>query len=194
MASSLAIAAVGDALAALLLAALRDAGHATAPAAQVGAADLARGYSTSTLTVYLYRLGIDASTRNRPPRRTSDGRVLRPSLPLELHVLVTAGGSDVAEQQRLLGLALTALGANAELPAAALNAVTASGDVFDPTESVTLVPAPVPQAEMVAIWEVAKANMQPSMPYIARVVYLESAREVDRGAPVTTRVLDVEPS
>ena len=93
--------------------------------------------------------------------------------------------------QRLLGLALRSLHDQARIPAAALNAATGDHDVFGTNEEVELIPSPVSQTEMVAIWEAAKANMQPSMPYVVRVIYLDSLVVQEQAPPVVTRGVDV---
>jgi hypothetical protein len=43
---------------------------------------------------------------------------------------------------------------------------------------------------MVAIWEIAKSNQQPSVSYIARMVFLDSETELTEAAPVQTRGFD----
>lgn len=198
MAHSFAIAAIGQVICAQLDAAFgawradhpQDQGFDTLRCVLIGSDTLARSPPTDTaLTLYLYRVGLSSSTRNLPPRTTSDGRTLRPALPLELHYLLTAWARDPVLQQRILGLAIRALEDQPTLPAALLNRVGVSGadTLFRDEESVELCAAPLSQAELVSIWEVNKASMQPSMPYIVRGLRLDSDQLVAVGAPVVER-------
>src|SRR4051812_25988591 len=57
-------------------------------------------------SVYLFRLAVNGAVRNRPPRRTVDGRRLRPSLPLDLQYMITPWAQNVERQHRMLGWAM----------------------------------------------------------------------------------------
>ena len=57
---------------------------------------------TAGISLYLYRLTVNAN-RNQPPRLGPDGRRYRPTLPLDMHFLVTAWAENAIRQQRLLG-------------------------------------------------------------------------------------------
>src|SRR5690349_15219770 len=71
---------------------------------QIDTPPLAEGIS-----LFLYRVTVNGSLRNLPPRLAPDGRRYRPALPLDLHYLITAWGRSVEKQQRLLGWALRTL-------------------------------------------------------------------------------------
>src|SRR5262245_35096445 len=58
------------------------------------------------ISLYLFRAVPTASRRNLPPRRAPDGRLLRPSLPFDLHYLITPWGRSAGVQHRLLGWAV----------------------------------------------------------------------------------------
>lgn len=149
------------------------------------------------LTVYLYRVAISTSSRNLRPRVTGavPPKTKRPSLPLELHYLLTAWATDPVVQQRLLGVAIRAMEDQPTLPAVLLNRVGGYGTrgtpPFRDDESVEVTAAPLSQAELVSIWEINKAYMQPSMPYIARVLYLDSEADMPSEKPVKERVINV---
>src|SRR5215207_8918205 len=73
------------------------------------------------LSVYLYRVAVNGTVRNRPPRRLPDGRRLRPSLPLDLYYMITPWAQDVERQHRMLGWVMRMLEDTGALSAGHLN-------------------------------------------------------------------------
>ena len=143
------------------------------------------------VSLTLYRVGLNQNQRSPPPRTGTDGRRFRPSLPVDIHYLLTAWGRTPERQQELLGWAMRTLEDMPTLPASVLNQGQAS-PVFRTDEAVDLIAAPLTQQEMVSVWEVAKPQMQVSMTYVARAVQLDSEIEQvipslvqSRGAVVT---------
>jgi hypothetical protein len=62
--------------------------------------------------------------------------------------------------------------------------------VYRPEESVELVYDIVTVQDIGYIWDVAQTKEQPSAPYVARMVTIDSSVALDEGAPVQTRELD----
>src|SRR3954462_5144611 len=60
-----------------------------------------RGFS-----LMLYRVGVNASLRNLPPRRDAQGQRIRPSLPLDLFYMLTPWAKSADMQQLMLGWAM----------------------------------------------------------------------------------------
>jgi hypothetical protein len=176
-----AITAVSEALRGLLEAA-RPAELATVPILLYRAGDFASPPANG-VTLYLYRVAINGTTRNLPPR-VRGGRRYKPSLPLDLHYLLTPWAGDAGQQHLLLAWAMRAIEDAPILQAGLLNQ---SGEVFHAEEAVDVIAQPLSPAEMVSIWEFAKAQMQVSMTYVARSVLLDSAVEMDQPAPVRSR-------
>ena len=140
------------------------------------------------LALYLHRVTPANNIRNLPPRVAPDGRRYRPSLPLDLHYLLIAWARDAVKQHRLLGWAMREIENTPILPASLLNQYGPEPDTFAGNESVDLIMETLPILDMGAIWEVHRHQFQPSIPYIARMLRIDSDLEVTQAGPVQTRV------
>jgi hypothetical protein len=138
-------------------------------------------------TLCLYRVAINGTLRNLPPRITPEGARYRPSLPVDLHYLLTAWAGDVEKQQRLLGWGMRQLEDNTILPAGLLNRPLKESDVFRPDETVELVGDSLPLPDFTNLWDKLKPRMQTSVTYVARMVLIDSELELREGKPVQTR-------
>ncbi len=141
-------------------------------------------------SVFLWRVGINATLRALPPRRTPDGRRYRPSLPLDLYYMVTAWADDTERQQRMLGWAMRALEDAGPLSAAQLNQYVAEDDTFRPEEAVDVVCDPLSLADQLTLWDRLK-KLPPSVNYVVRMALLDSDVELDGGPPVQVRDFDM---
>jgi hypothetical protein len=139
------------------------------------------------VSLYLYEVAVNASRRNLPAREEPGGRRFRPSVPLDLHYLLTAWSRTPATQQRLLGWCIRVLDDTRTLPAGLLNQFGPEADVFRVEETVELLWEPLTHQDLFDIWEVARPNQQPSVSYVARIVELESAVPLDEHPAVQTR-------
>lgn len=126
---------------------------------------------TEGVSIYLYRVAINGTTRNLSPRTGPDGRRYRPSLPLDLHYLITPWAKVATRQQELLGWAIRTLEDHPTLPTDLLNK---SEKFFRDGEVVDVVAQSLSPLDWVAVWEFNKALMRPSMTYVARMVQLDS--------------------
>lgn len=142
-------------------------------------------------TLCLYRVSMNGTLRNLPPRTDSDGARYRPSLPVDLHYLLTAWAVDVEKQQRLLGWGMRQLEDNTILPAGLLNRPLREPGVFRADETVELVSDPLPFPDFTNLWDKLKPRMQPSATYVARMVLIDSDIELREGRPVQTRRLEM---
>ncbi len=150
------------------------------------AADFERPMSEG-FSLFLYRVSINASVRNLPPRRTADGRRYRPSLPLDLHYLLTPWAGDGERQQRMLGWGMRFLEDLGTLPAGLLNHYVQETDSFRPEEAVEIVCDPLPLQDYVNLWDKLKPKMQTSITYALRMVMLDSSIESPGYGLVQTR-------
>jgi hypothetical protein len=142
------------------------------------------------VSLYLYRIAVNAARRNMPPRSAPDGRRLRPPLPLDLYFLLTAWARTAARQQRLLGWAMRTIEDTPVLGSGVLNHYGPEPDTFLAHEAVELICEPVSLQDQVNIWEPFQANHQLSVTYVARMVAIDSRLELPDAAPVQTRVFE----
>src|SRR5579859_4591606 len=91
-------------------------------------------------------------------------------------------------QHHLLAWAMRVLEDTPSLPSGLLNRFSARADTFAPDESVDIALEAVGIQDFLAIWEVAKHNMQLSATYVARVVPIDSSVELVENPPAQTRV------
>lgn len=143
--------------------------------------------SKQIISVFLYRVTINASMRVPSQRRQDDGKVYRAPLPLDLFYLITPWASSVEVQHSLLGWAMRTLHDAPSFPAAFINDYTPSDPPLRPTDSVELTYDPVGLADLLGIWDKLKTHYQTSATYIARLVMIESETELTIAPPVQTR-------
>ena len=143
------------------------------------------------VSLFLYRLYIHGTNRIPAGALGNDGRRRAPLLPLELHYLVTIWAGQHTLQHSLAAWTMRTLEDNALLPATLLNA--GGGSTFGATESVELTIADMRTEDLFRIWEVLGPRAYNlSIPYLARVVPVESARTLPgpEGAPVQDRTVE----
>lgn len=199
MATYDAIAAVSKAILGLLEDARASFAHLPAPQFKLFHAsdfdnpkDANRGFTNVGVSVCLYRVALNTSMRNAGRQLLPDSRSVRSPLPLDLFYLVTAWADDVEMQQRLLGWAMRVLHDAPLLPATLINdhSPDVAGGVFRPTETVELTLDTLSFQDMTTIWDKLKPKMQTSATYIARLVTIESLRQITDSVPVQTRIFD----
>lgn len=139
---------------------------------------------TTGVSVFVYQVGVNKVQRTLPPSTPQHRR----PLPLDLWLLLTAWAQDVSTEHTLLGWAMRTIDDNPILSSGFLNA--AIPGVFLPEETVELAPAELTNAEIFQLWQVLPNSLQLSVPYVARVVRVESELTVPQGAPVVTRELE----
>lgn len=142
-------------------------------------------------TVCLYRVTLNGTLRNLPPRTGPDGTRYRPSLPVDLQYLITPWAGNVEKQQRLLGWGMRHLEDNPVLPAGMLNRYLKEPDVFRPEETVELVCETLSLTDFTNIWDKLKPRLQTSALYVARMVLIDSDIELSEGRPVQTRIFEM---
>lgn len=136
----------------------------------------------------LWRVGIGGSPRNLPSRRTRDGRVFKPSLPVDLYFLLLPIAAAADKQTQMLGWALTFMHQLPALSGEVINRYTkGSPDVFQPEESVELIADPLNTVDYLSLWDRVKSGFQAGMTYVARMVLLDADQPETPGAPVVLR-------
>lgn len=139
----------------------------------------------SVVSLYLYHVTANPTRRGALGRVDAAGVRHAPVVALDLHYLLTAWAKDADTQQRLLGWSVRVLQDTPTLDAGLLNSRTPE-PVFRPHETVEIVWESLSQRDLFDIWDVARANQQPSAAYVARIVEIESTVPVEEHPLVQT--------
>lgn len=192
MATHHAIAATTNAIRLLLEHAAATSEWATGAFAVAQADDLQKPIEAgkAKVTIHLHRVALSTARRDRGPRVGRDGQRYRPSLPVDLHYLVSAWSADARTAQQLLGWAIRRLDDTPVIPTGLLNAYQAGLTVFAPDETVELVWEPLSLSDLHDVWQVATQSQAPSATYVARMVRLDSDVVLDGGGLVQERAFD----
>lgn len=142
-------------------------------------------------SVFLYRVSINGTVRNMTPRRAPDGRRFRPSLPLDLHYLITPWAEDGERQHRMLGWVMRFMEDLGVLTAGHLNHYVAETDTFAPHEGLEIICDPLALADYLTLWDRLRPRLPTSATYALRMVLIESDVHVDEGQLVQTRRFDM---
>lgn len=135
------------------------------------------------ISVFVYQVAIDGVQRTLPPPVADRKR----PLPLCIWILLTAWAKDASTEHALLGWAMRAVADNPTLSAGFLNASIPG--VFRPDETVELMAASLSNEEVFQLWQAMPVTLQLSMPYLARVVRIDSELVEPVGEPVVVREL-----
>lgn len=122
----------------------------------------------------LWRVGIGGSPRQLSSRRTPEG-LRRPSLPLDLHFLLTPVASDAPKHARMLGWSMRFMHDTAVLSADTINAYAqVPAAVFNAGETVEFIADPLALPDYLSLWDRVKHVFPGGMTYLARMVLLDS--------------------
>lgn len=190
MASHRAIAAVSLALKGVLDRALPKDEFPDAEIKLLQATDDTNGVADG-VSLLLYRVAINSTQRNLPPRIAPDGNRVRPSLPVDLHYLLSAWSDDADTQQSLLGWAMRQLEDTPVLPGNLINPFMPGNPVFRADESVELICDPLPLEQWLALRATLTAKAGASMTYIVRMVQIDSDKLMPDAERVRQRTFDV---
>jgi hypothetical protein len=139
------------------------------------------------VSLFLYRIYHDGTYRTPPGRIQPNGQRGRTKLPLELHFLLTSWAKKASLQHEIAGWAMRTLEDYPVLYPSLLNAYRP--DVFFPEETVDVALAQLSVEDMFHIWEVLINHIyQLSIPYVARVVQIESTLTEAQAGQVRERV------
>lgn len=140
----------------------------------------------------LWRVSVGTTPRNLPPRRTPSGVLKRPSLPVDLHYMLSAIASDGPKQARMLGWMLRFMHDWPVLSGETINRyVPGARNVFAEHESVELIADPLPVADYLALWDRTKSTYHGGMTYVARMVPIDSDVVEVGNPPVSERIFNV---
>ena len=140
------------------------------------------------VSLFLYRAMINGVQRTPPGRPGPGGERRRPQLPLDLHFLLTPWAKEASLEQEILGWLMRTLEDTPILPAGLLNAAVPA--VFGSEETVEITGGQLSNEEVFRIWDVLPHDFQISVPYIGRIVRIDSELEQRDGGPVLSRKLE----
>ncbi len=141
------------------------------------------------VSLLLYRIYHDGSPRTPPGRMQPNGQRGRTKLPLELHFMLTAWAKQASLQHEIAGWMMRTMEDNPIFFPSLLN--TYKPGVFYPDETVEVSLAQLSVEDMFNIWDVIIHHVyQLSVPYVARVVQLESTLSPTEGSVVQQRILN----
>lgn len=137
--------------------------------------------TTPVLSIFLVRIEINHVMRSTwSSIGAVNGRV---HLPLDLHFLLTPWGGNAEFDMRILGSAMRCLDETPVLSGPLLD--TTHGAGFAPDEAVQIVPGDLGPDSIMRIWDTLDLNYRLSVPYVLRVVRLDSDGP-PAGPPVLT--------
>ena len=122
-----------------------------------------------TITIFPYRLGVDAQAQNARPGVPPDGRAAR-RLTLDVGFLVTPWAKDPRAELVLAGRVLQVLYDHPRLGSGQL-----TGSSWSAEDDVHLTLDPLPLRDQVRIWETAQIPYRLSLVCSARVIGLDPA-------------------
>jgi hypothetical protein len=141
------------------------------------------------VSLLLYRIYHDGTHRTPAGRMLPNGQRAHTKLPLELHFLLTAWAKTASLQHEIAGWMMRTMEDHPVLFPSLLN--TYKPDVFFPDETVEITLAQLSVEDMFNIWDVLIRHVyQLSVPYVARVVRIDSALGEISGAEVQERLAD----
>lgn len=136
----------------------------------------------SRVTVWPYRVAIDAHARNRQSPLPPD--LQRRVLPLEVQLLVAVWSGTVAEELTVFAWTLRELHLRPVFDAAMLSSVPAG---LQPDERIEITPVSLSLEDHWRLWEGVKTGYRLSQPYVARIVQID-IDEPEAGLVVARRL------
>lgn len=181
------IADVSSSIVSTLTQALRGLSRVEPPIAELN--DLSETVQTPPpkLTVFLYEIAEDPTSRNRPHVRSQPPdppTTRKPPMALLLRYLITPWGGDQTTQHRMLGRALQTFYDDAILDGAQLTGSLAGG-----TDALYLTLTPLTLDQKSWVWYAIQKPYRLSLNYEIRVVNLDSAVETPV-RPVRSRTVE----
>lgn len=134
------------------------------------------------VSLFLYRLFVNGAQRSPPGRLLSGGRA-KTQLPLDLHFLLTVWARDASTQGAIAGWMMRTLEDAPTFTAAQLNATWP--DVFRPEEALEIVAGELSTQDLLSMWDrLSERGLSLSVPYVGRVVLIESQTQPPAARPV----------
>ena len=139
------------------------------------------------VSLYLYRIAVNGTIRNRPPVTGPDGRRRRPPIPLDLHYVLSVWARSAVKQQRLLGWTIRMFEDVPILPTGLRNNYGPEPEIFQPGETVEIILESLTLQDFNNLWSATKTALPVSVGYVARMVGISSELPLTEAAEVQTR-------
>ena len=141
--------------------------------------------TTDTLGIYLHRISVDPTSRNRYLPPPEGRRTPRPELPVNLHILLIGWTTHNDVEIAYLSAAMQIIGSAMVLGAADLVLVDpAWGDA----ETVQVLPEDMSTEDLMRLWDSLPGDYRLSTPYLVKTVRLGPDLDRPDGPPVRTLV------
>lgn len=135
---------------------------------------------TAGVSLFLYRIVPCGVSRMPPGPVRVNGGASDTLLPVDLYFILTVWGGEASLQHTIAGWMMRVLEDHPIFSAAILNAVVPASFRADETVEVCL--AELTNEDLLRMWDTLVQNVyQLSVPYVARVVRIESVRRLERG-------------
>lgn len=141
------------------------------------------------LSIFLVRVEINPVMRAAWAAVGADDH--RSHLPLDLHFLLTPWAANAEHEQRILGSAMRCLDEAPVLSGPLLDTTHDAGFAAD--EALQIVPGDMGADGIMRIWDTLDAGYRVSVPYIVRIVRIDSDAP-SSGPPVLTAYVGATPS
>lgn len=129
------------------------------------------------VSLFLYRIFPHGTSRTPAGRLLPNGRRRQTQLPLECHFLLTVWAREASLQHQVAGWLMRTVEDHSILPASLLN--TRVPGSFRPDETVEIALGDLRTEDLFRLWEALDTSVyQLSIPYLARVIYVESSQEL----------------
>jgi hypothetical protein len=140
------------------------------------------GHPKNAVSLWLYRVQRNPDLLNEPRERANGNALLRASMPIDLHYLVTPIYDTPEGEQALIGKILQVLNDHAVLRGSDLQLpLEPQGDELRLTlETLTV-------EDLTRIWNSLEEPYQLSLSYVVQLVRIASGHEPERTEPVVTR-------
>jgi hypothetical protein len=143
----------------------------------------------NTLALYLYRVIVDATGRNRwLPAPVGSGQPPQRELPLNLHFLLISWGTNAGAELDLHAWGVQQLATLGEIDLAHLGEIDPS---WGERDRVQILPEELPTEDLFKIWDGLPLKYSLSSAYVAKSVRLALTVDAAAGPPVLTRVFPV---
>jgi len=124
------------------------------------------------LSIYLYRITENASTKNQVPAQGDGAQLRKPPLALDLHYLVTPLVGTVTDQQIILGKVMQIL-----YDRAILQGTDLTGSLASSGQTLRVILNTVPLEELTRVWQSMEMSYRLSVVYLVRVIMVDSLNE-----------------
>ena len=123
------------------------------------------------ITVFLYRIAVNAELRNSPKRTLPDGSITRPLIPLEIYYMITPWARITSDEYRIVGRVLQCMYDNPELGSSQLQ-----GTSWASEDSVQIILESLPIDDHYRIWDSSNLPYRLSLTYLVRVIGIEPSQ------------------